>query len=355
MEGTLSYNTGVDTSIEYIDCSMDTVQNLGGGFITIKKTNSTITNGNDPEIIDYVPTLLDIKNLYDGSIAIFDNTNTRRYYQNAPADNVIVLPSTATGTWRYHIARYGFIFIQENFVVDGGTKTINPDYLPDNFVTGDSTTTAAYTDLNTTQKIYNYLSYYSTTSEGIEYDPFYDKAFGSITINKNVTLNATAASIFSYNGTSLVTLKCASLTEDVLFVSSNNVTYINGTTLSDDVKIRAANLNSELILGGITSLTLYPSPQDRDDNTSKGEILTGTIYRFLYGSTTPLGVLLEDFLYSRINVAGTTLLNDSAIATGRNELDFGTTGTLQQIVNNQKIINVGIQNASVLIPHTINI
>ena len=355
MEGTLSYNTGADTSIEYIDCSMDTVQNLGGGFITIKKTNSTITNGNDQEILDYVPTLLNIQNLYDGSIAIFDNTGTRRYYQNAPADNIIVLPSTATGTWRYHIARYGFAFIQENFVVDGGTKTINPDYNPDNFVTGDRTTTAAYTDLNSTQKIYNYLSYYSTTSEGIEYDPFYDKAFGSITINKNITLNATAASVFSYNGTNLVTLKCTSLNEDVLFVSSNNVTYINGTTLSDDVRVRAANLDSELLMSGVTTLTLYPSPQDRDDNTNAGEILTGTIYRFLYGSTTPLGVPLVNFLYNRVNVSGTILLNETAIVTGRNELQFETTGTLQQIINNQKTINIGIQKASKLIPHTTNI
>jgi hypothetical protein len=355
MEGTLSYNTGADTSIEYIDCSMDTVQNLGGGFITIKKTNSTITNGNDAEILDYVPTLIDIENMEDGSIAIFDNNGTRRYYQNAPADNIIVLPSTATGTWRYHIARYRFNFIQENFVVDGGTKTISPDYIPDNFVTGDSTTTAAYTDLNSTQRIYNYLSYYTTTSEGIDYDPFYDKAFGSITINKNVTLNATAASVFSYNGTSLVTLKCSSLTEDVLFVSSNNVTYINGTTLSDDVRVRAANLDSELLMSGVTTLTLYPSPQDRDDNTDAGEILTGTIYRFLYGSTTPLGVPLVNFLYNRVNVSGTILLNDTAIVTGRNVLQFETTGTLQQIINNQKVINQGIQKASKLIPHTTNI
>jgi hypothetical protein len=355
MEGTLSYSTNSNTAIEYIDCAMDTVQNLSAGFITIKKTNSTITNGNDPEILDYVPTLLDIKNLYDGSIAIFDNTGTRQYYQNAPADNIIVLPSTATGTWRYHVARYGFAFIQENFVVDGGTKTINPDYIPDNFVTGDSTTTAAYTDLNSTQRIYNYLSYYSTTSEGIEYDPFYDKAFGSITINKNVTLNATAASVFSYNGTSLVTLKCTSLNEDVLFVSSNNVTYINGTTLSDDVRVRAANLDSELLMSGVTTLTLYPSPQDRDDNTDAGEILTGTIYRFLYGSTTPLGVPLVNFLYNRVNVSGTILLNETAIVTGRNELQFETTGTLQQIINNQNTINIGIQKASKLIPHTTNI
>jgi hypothetical protein len=108
-------------------------------------------------------------------------------------------------------------------------------------------------------------------------------------------------------------------------------------------------------MSGVTTLTLYPSPEDRDYNTNRGEILTGTIYRFLYGSTTPLGVLLQNFLYNRVNVSGTTLLNDTAIVTGINVLQFETTGTLQQIINNQKTINIGIQKASKLIPHTTNI
>jgi hypothetical protein len=353
MEGTLSYNTGVDTAIEYIDCTMDTVQNLSDGLVTIKKTNSTITNGNDPEILDFVPTLLDIQNLNGGYIAIFDDTGTRRYYQNSNEE--IVLPFDAQGTWRYHIARYGYIFIQDNFLVAGGTITINPDYIADTFVDSNAATVAAYTDLDTVQKIYNYLNYYTTTSDGIEYDPFYSRAFGSLTINKNVNLDRTAASILTYNGSTLLTLKCTGLSEEILFASNGNIIAQNGTTYSDDVKIRAANLDSELILGGITSLTLYPTPEDRDNNTDAGEILTGTIYRFLYGSTTPLGVLLEDFLYSRINITGSILLNDAAIVQGTNELDFGTTGTLQQIINNQKVINVGVQKASKLIPHTTNI
>ena len=353
MEGTLSYSTNSNTAIEYIDCTMDTVQNLSAGLVTIKKTNSTITNGNDPEILDFVPTLLDIRNLNGGYIAIFDHTGTRRYYQNS--DEVLVLPFDAQGTWRYHIARYGSIFLQDNFLVAGGTITINPDYIADTFVDSNAATVAAYTDLDTVQKIYNYLNYYTTTSDGIEYDPFYSRAFGSLTINKNVNLDRTAASILTYNGSTLLTLKCTGLSEDITFVSNGNIIAQNGTTYTDNVKIRATNLDSELILGGITSLTLYPTSEDRDNNTDAGEILTGTIYRFLYGSTTPLGVPLEDFLYSRVNVTGTIILNESVIASGKNELEFGTTGTLQQIINNQKVINVGVQKASKLIPHTTNI
>ena len=354
MEGTLAYNTNSNTTIEYTDCTMDTVQNDGSGIVTIKKTNSTIANGLDAEIADFVPTILNVT-LNNGYIAIYDNTGTRQYYQNT--DGAIVLPSSATGNWTYRIARYGYQYIQGSFTVDpntGANITISPTYTPDNFVTSNTTAVAAYTDLETTEKIYNYLNYWSTTSSGIDYTPFYSKAFGSITINKNVNLDATAASILTYNGSTLLTLKCSGLAEDVLFVSTGNVVAQNGTTYSDDVKIRATNLNSELILGGITSMTLFPTQNDRDDNTNEGDTLTGTIYRFLYGSVVN-GVTLSGTIYARVDVAGTVLLYSDTISTGGNILEFGTTGTLQQIINNQKVINEGVQKASILVPHTTNI
>jgi hypothetical protein len=354
MEGTLAYNTNSNTTIEYTDCTMDTVQNDGTGIITIKKTNSTITNGSDAEIVDFIPTILNV-NLNGGYLAIYDDTGTRQYYQNT--DGTIVLPSNATGTWTYKIARYGYQFIQGSFVVDGNTGAtieIAPSYTPDNFVTSNPATVAAYTDLNTSEKIYNYLNYWTTTTSGIDYVPFYGKAFGSITINKNVTLDATAGSILTYNGSTLLTLKCSGLSEDILFVSNGNVVAQNGTTYSDDVKIRATNINSELILGGVTSLTLFPTENDRDNNTNEGDTLTGTIFRFLYGDVVN-GVTLSGTIYAKVDVAGTILLYSDAITTGRNELEFGTTGTLQQIINNQKVINQGIQKASILVPHTTNI
>jgi hypothetical protein len=101
-------------------------------------------------------------------------------------------------------------------------------------------------------------------------------------------------------------------------------------------------------------MTLFPTQNDRDDNTNEGDTLTETIYRFLYNSVVS-GVTLGGTIYARVDVAGTVLLYSDAITTGRNELEFGTTGTLQQIINNQKVINEGVQKASILIPHTTNI
>jgi hypothetical protein len=354
MEGILAYNTDSNTTIEYTDCAMDTVQNDGTGIITIKKTNSTITNGSDAQIVDFIPTILNVT-LNGGYLAIYDNTGTRPYYQNT--DGTIVLPSNATGTWTYKIAKYGYQYIQNSFVVDpntGATIEINPSYTPDNFVTSNIATVSSYGDLNSSEKIYNYLNYWTTTSSGIDYVPFYSKAFGSITINKNVVLDATAVSVLSYDGSSILTLKCSGLDEDILFASNSSITNVNGTTYSDDVKIRATNLNSELILGGITSFTLYPTLSDRNNNTSIGPVLTGTIDRFLYGSVST-GVTLSGGMYARVVASSTTLLYENTFSLGRNELEFGTTGTLQQIISNQKIINQGIQKASILVPHTTNI
>jgi hypothetical protein len=354
MEGTLAYNTDSSTTIEYTNCTMDTVQNDGDGIITIEKTNSTIANGLDAEIADYVPTILNVT-LDGGYLAIYDDTGTRQYYQNT--NGTIVLPSIATGNWTYKIAKYGYQYIQGSFVVDGNTGAtieIVPSYVPDIFVTSNVATVSAYTDLNTSEKIYNYLNYWTTTSSGIDYVPFYDKAFGSLTISKNVTLDATAGSILTYNGSTLLTLKCTGLSEDILFVSNGNVIAQNGTTYSDDVKIRAANLNSELILGGINSFTLYPSQSGRDNNTNIGPVLTGSLSRFLYGNVTS-GVTLSGSMYARVVAGEITLLYESTFVQGTNALEFGTTGTLQQIISNQKIMNIGIQKASILVPHTTNI
>ncbi len=354
MEGTLVYNTDSNTTIEYTDCTMDTVQNDGTGIITIKKTNSTIANGLDAEIVDFVPTILNVT-LGGGYLAIYDNTGTKQYYQNT--DGTIVLPSDATGSWTYRVAKYGYSLIQGSFEVNpstGATITISPNFIPDIFVTSNIETVSSYNDLNTTEKIYNYLNYWTTTSPGIDYIPFYSKAFGSITINKNVTLDATAGSMLSYDGSSNLTLKCSSLSEDILLVSDGNISNVNGTSYSDDVKIRAINIDSEIILENIISITLYPTKNDRDNNTNIGPILTGTIYRFLYGSTMS-GVTLSGALHTRVTTAGVSLFYDGFVAQGRNIIDLGTTGTLQQIIGNQKIMNIGIQKASKLIPHTTNI
>ena len=311
-----------------------------------------------PNILAYIPTYINLT-LQGGYVAIYDGpdgTGTRQYYQNT--NELIELPSSATGTWSYKVARYGDELISGNFVVNpntGGTVDISPSYIPDTFITEqDAAVVAGYTNLNTTAKIHDYISYIRTTSAGINYGTLHDQSFGTLTFNYNLALDATAASVFNFSG-GVITLKCSAITDDLTYFVDGDFTQLNGNTISNGIKIRANNLNSEIYFSYVDSIVFYPSAADRDNNVNGNITLTGaSIYRFLYNSNVS-GITFSNFLYCRVTVGGTTLLITTAIATGSNTIDFGTTGNLQAIINNQRIINAGVQKASKLIPHTTNI
>ena len=352
---TYTYNTNSPIEIEYVDCNVYGVQNNGSAIVTIKKTGTTAVTESDAEIVTYAPTLINLT-LQGGYIALYDNTSTRQYYQNT--DGTIVLPAAATGTWTYKIARYGYGLVSGTFNINpaaGGTVEINPTYVPDTFITqADSTIVAAYTDLNSTARIHDYISYIRTTSAGIDYGTLHGQSFGTLSFNYGLTLDATAASVFAFNG-SVITLKSSSITDDIIYFVDGNFIQSNGNTISDGIKVRADNLDSEFYFNNVDSLVFFPTENDRNNNTNPGTTITSeTIFRFLYGATVS-GVTFSGNAYIRVTVAGTTLLNTTPINVGSNSIDFGTTGNIQVIINNQKIINQGVQKASKLIPHATNI
>jgi len=352
---TLTYNTNTPIEIEYTNCTMVGVKNDGSALVTIKRTNSVVTES-DAEISTYAPTIINLT-LQNGYAAIYDNTGTRQYYRNT--DGTIVLGSTATGNWSYKIAKYGYQLIAGNFTINpntGGTIDLTPNYTPDAFITvSNVATVSAYTDLNTTVKIHDYLSYYLTTSTGIDFGVLDAESFGVLDFYGNLILDATASSVVDYNlGTDTITLKSNALVSDIIFVIDGNFNQLNGNTISDGIKIRANNIDSEFYFSNVNSITFYPTQSDRDNNTNAGLSATGTIYRFKYGSTVS-GVTLSAFAYTRVTVDSILLLDASVINSGSNTIDFGTTGVLQSILSNQKTINTGVQKASKLIPHTTNI
>ena len=355
--GTLVYNTDTPTEIEYTNCTMTGVRNDGTAIVTIKRSNSTVTES-DAEIVTYAPTLINLT-LQGGYIGLYDSTGARQYYQNT--DGTLVLPANATGTWSYTIARYGYQLISGSFAVNsavGGTIDIAPNYTPDTFITQTSVSiVSAYTDLTSVDRIHDYLSYYLTTSTGIDYGILDSEAFGSLSFYGNLVVSGSASEVANYNPSTntlklkSTTLNGSSTTFDILSAFIQD----GGNTIGDNIKIRASNLDSEIYFTSINSATVYPSLSDRDNNTNIGFTLTGpTIYRFKYGSVVN-GVTLSSTLYTRLAVDDTTLLFATPIVAGTNTLDLGTTGTLQAIINNQKIINTGVQKASKLIPHGTNI
>ena len=356
LSGTLSYNTDTLIEVEYTNCTMIGVKNDGNVIVTIKRTNSTVTES-DAEITTYAPTLIDLI-LQDGYIALYDNTGARQYFQNN--DGTLILPANATGNWSYKIARYGYQLIAGSFTVNpavGGTIDIAPSYIPDTFITQSNVSVVSgYTDLNGTDKIHDYLSYYLTTSSGIDYGIIDSESFGVLSFYGNLIMSGSAASVVDYNiGTNTLKIKSSSVNDSITFVVASAFSQDGGNTIGDNLKIRSSNLDSELYFNNVNTIVFYPSLSDRDNNTNAGiSLSSASIYRFKYASTIN-GITFTDYVYSRVTIDGSTLLYVTPITTGSTTIDFGTVGNLQTILNNQRILNIGVQKASKLIPHTTNI
>ena len=353
---TLTYNTNTPIEIEYTNCTVVGVKNDGTALVTIKRTNSTVTES-DAEVSTYAPTIINLT-LQGGYAAIYDDTGTRQYYTNS--NGTVVLGSTSSGSWSYKIARYGYQLISGNFTVNpsvGGTIDIAPNYIPDAFITvANVSTVSGYTDLNTYDKIHDYLSYYLTTSTGINYGELDSESFGLLNFNGNLIMSGSASSIVEYtSGSNTLKLKSSTINDSIIFVVASAFSQDGGNTIGDNIKIRSSNLDSELYFNNVNAIVFYPTQSDRDNNTNAGiSLSSASIYRFKYGSTVN-GITFTDYTYSRVTVDGSTLLYKTAITIGSTTIDFGTVGNLQTILNNQRIINTGVQKASKLIPHTTNI
>jgi hypothetical protein len=352
VEGTIVYDIDTPISIIYTNCTVSRVINTGDGMVTITRINSTITDESDAEVETVVPISININVDSSTYVAIYKPDGTR--YRYGSGNTTIILGGDAvTGEWSYKVAKYGYEFYSGIFLIDTNVSSvtnIEPTLSIDSSVTiTDVNTIIAYTDLNTTRKIYDYLSYYKTTSDGIIYGTFASRTIGSIILTKELILDSTASSIVSI-ASDILTVKSSGLDEEITIYTSGDFTLLNNSVISENVKIRANNIDSELLVIGIEELVLYPSINARDTNTSRGPVITGNIFRFKYGSTID-GVLMQGTLYVRADV-GAILLNEFLINIGNNVVDLGTFGQIQRVLFNQNIINDGIKKSSRSIPHS---
>jgi hypothetical protein len=269
--------------------------------------------------------------------------------------------NAVTGNWSYKIARYGYISSVAFFSIDkdiSSTTNISPTLLVDTSVTeSNPVVVAAYTDLNTTRKIYDYFSYYNTTSTGIDENIVMSRSIGVITFDGYaVTLDASATDLFNYQTSPAeLIIKCSSLNERVDMYLDGDFTQSGGNTISKNVHIRADNLDSEIEFIGINEITFYQNINDRNADTNAGPSTTDDIFRFKLGNTYS-GVLFSGQMFVRVDVGSLILqtfnLNPDP---GYNILDLGTFGQIQQVLAAQEVINTGVQKASRLIPHSTNI
>lgn len=231
VNGILTYNTNTPYNLTYTNTSVLTARNDGTATINIKRVNSTITDATDAEIENYAPTYIDLT-LLGGYIAIYDNNNVQQYYRNT--DGTIELPYSATGNWSYSVGRYGYKLVTGTFAVNrstGGTVTIVPVYEQDIYVVGTLANVSAYNTFSKTQNIYDYLSYYRTTSAGLGYG---DLNLYSSTLDigsNNIILFDSASPAFSYDGSTFV-LNSVNLSGAAI-VTTGNITLSGNSSISD--------------------------------------------------------------------------------------------------------------------------
>ena len=332
--GTLTYNTAAATPVTFTNVTASTVTNSGAGLVTVKRVNSNLTAGTN--VTSYVPTVL-VFTLAGGRIRVLDNLGVEQF--NQTVDGTFELPAAATGTWTYRIAKYGSSLISSSFVVDGTTKSITASYIPDLNVVDTQANAQAYTDLETTQKIYDRLAHYQTTALGIADGVLAAKGFGTLTVPAGLTLDAAAVAIVTVSA-GVVTAKSSGLAEAVTLLSSGSII---APVLSNAVKVRGLNLDSELVYS-VDSLTFYPTLIDRDSGANAGLTVTGGVYRFKSGAVVS-GVTLNGSVYMRVRVGVTTLFAELPFIAGTNLLDLGVQTQLSAI--SAKILDTTATRAAV--------
>jgi hypothetical protein len=209
--------------------------------------------------------------------------------------------------------------------------------LVDSFVSDTLVNVTAYTDLETTQKIYDYSRYFATTNTGIALGPQFTKGFGTLTANSAFTLDPLAVAMMAVS--SGVTTHTTGLNETATVVVTGNFTQ--GTaTLSNNIKIRATNLDSELLFSGIDSLTIYATQADALTNTSPGASSSTGIIRFLYGASLS-GVTMSGTVYLRIVLGTAIQVQSLTLVLGENEVNLSTTTLLQAIPS--EVLNATVE------------
>jgi hypothetical protein len=336
--GNLTFNTNTPVTVTFTNSSVSgTVSNSGTGLVTVQLATSTIgTVGTN--VTTQIVTELNLTGLLaDSQIYLSDGTNTQVDYVSSSGTSYTYNSTGGTGTWTWRLRKYGYQDQTGTFTPATNSATVAALYLVDSFVSDTLVNVTAYTDLETTQKIYDYSRYFATTNTGIALGPQFTKGFGTLTANSAFTLDPLAVAMMAVS--SGVITHTTGLNETATVVVTGNFTQ--GTaTLSNNIKIRATNLDSELLFSGIDSLTIYATQADALTNTSPGASSSTGIIRFLYGASLS-GVTMSGTVYLRIVLGTAIQVQALTLVLGENEVNLSTTTLLQAIPS--EVLNATVE------------
>lgn len=245
----LVVNNGVTLSsgVKFDKIKFDTITN--NGLITGVYQDNTGTS-----------TVLTISGFDAGStVYVEDNLFSQKFYQTNVTDSevVIYIPPTATGSWYYAVEKYGNQRQSDFFTFSGGFKDIVVKALEDTGISDQNqSTVASYTQLNTPDKIYDYVAYLRTTTPHISFGQIVFKDGTALDLQgSSMIVNQNASAVGSYNwDNQTLTIKTLVLDQGErydLIKATPPATITAVTNEIINVLIEDANGDSKLnILGG---------------------------------------------------------------------------------------------------------
>jgi hypothetical protein len=328
-------------------------------------------------------TLLELRGVKPGASYVVANNSTKAtilFGTNGEAtaqDYPIYFPPGSTGLQVY-VARkgYGDQLDFEVITLVAGAMWYQFVDIPDEGITQPTLATVlAYTTLETTSKLYDYIGAYQTTETGLKLGNIVVRAGPQLQFGDYSGLvKQNAASVFSITGDT-ITLKAnglAATSRYTTIIATPPAVWEADTTEVMDVDIEDANGDSSVTIqaAGVSTFEIWKVT----DATAEDDYDTGTLldtvgpgkFRFIGQNGYKL-VIRDQATNYRVTVEAekgvytAELFFGAAVQLAQSatvELMYTLLQTMdvdiEKVVINQAIINNGVKKSSLLIPHTNN-
>lgn len=232
------------------------------------------------------------------SLVVYDSSGVTKYFRqevSTAGTYSMYIPPGTTGTYYYAVEKYGKKREEGNFPANsGGILFYVPDYQDDVGVTqATQATVAAYTTLETSEKLYDYIAYFRLGEQGIKLGQIATRAGTAIEFGSySGVVKSTHTSVLSVTG-STITIKAnglAGTTKYATIIATPPATWTANSTEVIDIDIEDGNGDSSITISasGISTFEIWKIT----DATNPDDYATGTLmatvgigkWRFLHAN-----------------------------------------------------------------------
>lgn len=270
--GNLTYNSAANITVTLTNTTIaGTISNSGAGAVTVISKGTTSIGTVGTRVTSVLSSTLTLGTSSGDTVGIY-NASGAQVDLTVASGEYTLNTSGGVGVYTGVVERYGYVRQSFTFSPSVGDAAPNLIFVPDVKITQtDKATVAAYTDMSSPSRAYDYEAYARTA------DPKYSLAsmdgsrvsYGSTA----VVLDATASAVRSYNATSnTLTYKCTSMTADAYdgIKTSSTISLVGGAT-SKAVLIDSSGTRSTLtITDAVDGLVVKVIKDATGDTVSSG-------------------------------------------------------------------------------------